>query len=212
MPVIFSEKKRREISGQIKQSALRLFETKGIRKTTVAELAESVGIAKGTFYNFYSTKGQLVAEIMDDFDAAAERELRKKLEGHPKIPVTEFYSFYMELFRPGTAFSFHFQSDDIMLMQEMEETRKFFSEEYAVKNAKLVLDCLDGIRPDVDYGYIANFAKLVNLAIENRNAFCREAFEQNLKALFDLMLQYLRGNADKGSCGVVLGETKKGSK
>ena len=83
MPVIFSEKKRREISGQIKQSALRLFETKGIRKTTVAELAESVGIAKGTFYNFYSTKGQLVAEIMDDFDATAERELRKKLEAVP---------------------------------------------------------------------------------------------------------------------------------
>ena len=74
-----------------------------------------------------------------------------------------------------------------------------------------MLDCLDGIRPDVDYGYIANFAKLVNLAIENRNAFCREAFEQNLKALFDLMLQYLRGNADKGSCGIALGESKKGS-
>ena len=39
MPVIFSEKKRREISDQIKEAALRLFETKGVRKTTVAELA-----------------------------------------------------------------------------------------------------------------------------------------------------------------------------
>lgn len=46
MPVIFSEKKRLEISRQIKEAALSLFETKGIRKTTVAELSESVGIAK----------------------------------------------------------------------------------------------------------------------------------------------------------------------
>ena len=197
MPVIFSEKKRREISDQIKEAALRLFETKGIRKTTVAELAESVGIAKGTFYNFYATKGQLVAEIMDDFNDAAEQELRKKLEGRPKIPVTEFYKYYTELFRPNTAFSFHFGADDIMLMQEMEETKKFFSAEYAEKNVKLVMGFLDGIREDIDYGYIANFAKLVNLAIENRRAFCEDAFERNLQAVFGLMLQYLCGNADK---------------
>lgn len=206
MPVIFNEKKRREISDQIKKEALRLFETKGIRKTTVAELAESVGIAKGTFYNFYTTKGQLVAAIMDDFNDAAEQELRKKLEGRPKIPVTEFYNYYTELFRPNTAFSFHFRADDIMLMQEMEETKKFFSAEYAVKNTKLVMDYLDGIREDIDYGYIANFAKLVNLAIENRIAFCEEAFERNLRAIFGLMLQYLCGNAEKDSYP----HTKKG--
>ena len=206
MPVIFSEKKRREISSQIKEAALRLFETKGIRKTTVAELAESVGIAKGTFYNFYATKGQLVAEIMDDFNDAAEQELRKKLEGRSKINVTEFYNYYMELFRPNTAFSFHFKADDIMLMQEMEETKKFFSAKYAVKNTKLVMDYLDGIREDIDYGYIANFVKLVNLAIENRSAFCEESFDRNLRTIFEIMLQYLCGNSDKDSCP----QTKKG--
>lgn len=208
MPVIFSEKKRQEISRQIKEAALRLFETKGIRKTTVAELAESVGIAKGTFYNFYATKGELVAAIMNDFDAASERELCEKLGGRDKIPVNEFYKHYTELFRPDTAFSFHFSADDIMLMQEMEETRKYFSSEYAVKNAKLVLGYLDGIRPDVDYGYIANFAKLINLAIENRKAFCQETFEQNISGIFSLMLNYLCGNADKGSCC----QSEKGSK
>lgn len=86
MPVIFS-KKRQEISRQIKEAALRLFETKGIHKSTVSELAESVGIAKGTFYNSYATKGQLVAAIMDDFDQASELELRKKFADRDKIPI-----------------------------------------------------------------------------------------------------------------------------
>ena len=40
MPVIFSEKKRQEISRQIKEAALQIFETKGIRKTTVHVNAE----------------------------------------------------------------------------------------------------------------------------------------------------------------------------
>ena len=43
---------------------------------------------------------------MDDFDATSERELQKKFDGRDKIPVTEFYNYYMELFRPDTAFSF----------------------------------------------------------------------------------------------------------
>ena len=94
------------------------------------------------------------------------------------------FNYYVELFRPNTAFSFHFKPDDIALMQEMEETRKYFSAEYAVKNAKLVLDYVEGVREDVDYAYIANFAKLINLAIENRNAFCQEAdFRQEIRRL-----------------------------
>ena len=110
------------------------------------------------------------------------------------------FNYYVELFRPNTAFSFHFKPDDIALMQEMEETRKYFSAEYAVKNAKLVLDYVEDVREDVDYAYIANFAKLINLAIENRDAFCQEAFKQNLKAIFGMMLQYLCGNTDKVPC------------
>ena len=108
----------------------------------------------------------------------------------------------MDLFRPDTAFSFHFNPDDMILMQEMEETKKYFSSEYAVKVAKMVLDYVDGVREDVDYAYIANFAKLINLAIENRNAFCQEAFEKNLRAIFEMMLNYLCGNTDnkKGTC------------
>lgn len=197
MPVIFSEKKRQEISEQIKKAALYLFETKGIRKTTVAELAESVGIAKGTFYNFYATKGELVAAIMEDFNNAADQELIKKFEGRPKIPVTEFFKYYTELFHPNTAFSYHFSADDIMVMQKMDETKKYFSAEEAIKSTKLMMSYLKGVREDVDYAYIANFAKLVNLAIENRSSFCQEAFEQNLQAIFGLMLRYICGNSDK---------------
>ena len=69
---------------------------------------------------------------MDDFDAASERELRNKIGGRDKIPIAEFYKYYVELFRPDTAFSFHFTPDDITVMQEMEETRKFFSQESTV--------------------------------------------------------------------------------
>jgi hypothetical protein len=78
-------------------------------------------------------------------------------------------------------------------MTETEETKRFFSAEDSIRLAQLILSYVDGIRPDVDYVYIVNFAKLINLAIENRAAFCAEAFDKNLDAIFSMMLTYLKG-------------------
>lgn len=41
MPVIFSEEKRKELEKDIKAAALRMFEEKGIRNTTISEIAQT---------------------------------------------------------------------------------------------------------------------------------------------------------------------------
>ena len=196
MPVIFTEEQRGQIKSQIKQKALELFKSKSVRKTTVAELAESVGIAKGTFYNFYASKGALAAEIIEDFNKVSQKELRALLEEKGKIPLDEMYELYRNAFRPEAAFSYHFSPDDICWLMDTEETKKFFDPEQSKEIARLVLGYVDGIREDIDYGYIVNFAKMINLSIENRKAFCEDAFEKNLASIFDVMVNYLRGDGD----------------
>lgn len=193
MPVIFSEEQREQIRRQIKEQAKELFSQKSVRKTSVSELAESVGIAKGTFYHFYASKGALVAEIIDDYNAVSVEALWQMLEKKGKIPLEEFADFYKSAFRPESSFAYHFSPDDIKWMTETEETKHFFNAEDSIRLAQLILSYADGIRPDVDYAYIVNFAKLINLAIENRAAFCAEAFDKNLDAIFGMMLAYLKG-------------------
>lgn len=192
MPIIFSEKQREEIKQKLKGSALNSFENKGVRKTTVAELAKTVGIAKGTFYNFYESKGALIADILADFDEISIRELCKYLEKQERIPIDKMFEIYQNAFRPESAFSFHFTPDDIEWLKETAETKHYFSPEYGIKTAKLILDYVDGIRSDVDYAYVVNIAKLINLMIENRESMCESAFDQNLHSLMELMLTYLR--------------------
>ena len=193
MPIIFSEEQREQIRQQIQAKAKELFSQKSVRKTSVAELAESVGIAKGTFYHFYPSKGALVAEIIDDYNAVSEKALRQMLDTKGRIPLEEFAVFYKNTFRSELAFSYHFSPDDIKWMMETEETRRFFNAEDAIGLTQLILRYVDGIRPDIDYGYIVNFAKLINLAIESRATFCAEAFDRNLDAIFRMMLVYLKG-------------------
>ena len=83
-----------------------------------------------------------------------------------------------------------------------EEPDAEYSVEPKVDGLSVALEYVDGVREAVDYAYLANFAKLVNLAIEHRGAFCQEAFEKNLRTIFDMMLDYLSGNTDngKGTC------------
>ena len=192
MPVIFNEEQREELRKLIKENALKRFEEKGVRKTTVAELTESVGIAKGTFYNFYKSKGELAADILADFDRASETELREQLERNGRIHIDRLFEIYRNVFRPETAFSFHFSPDDIAWLRETEETKHYFASEYGIKTAKLLFDSVDGIRSNIDYEYIVNFAKLINLMIENRSSFCEGAFDRNINAVMQMMLRYLK--------------------
>jgi AcrR family transcriptional regulator len=52
---IFDEH-RKEVKEKIYNAAISLFQSKSYEKTSILEITEFVGVAKGTFYNFYTSK------------------------------------------------------------------------------------------------------------------------------------------------------------
>lgn len=113
MPVIFSEEKRKELEKDIKAAALRMFGEKGIRNTTVSEIAQSVGIAKGTFYNFFESKGKLICSIINDYDQKAYDRIYERLGSEKKMPAADFYKIYSSIFTPENTFFCHIDANDI---------------------------------------------------------------------------------------------------
>lgn len=105
MPVIFSEEKRKELEKDIKAAALRMFGEKGIQNTTVSEIAQSVGIAKGTFYNFFESKGALICSIIDDYDQKAYDRIYERLGSEKKMPAPIFTKYTAAFSPPRTHFS-----------------------------------------------------------------------------------------------------------
>ncbi|MGI6686951.1 MAG: TetR/AcrR family transcriptional regulator [Christensenellales bacterium] len=69
MPRHFSEDEKSEIRKRLVEVGLELFERYGINKTTIGAITDKVGIAKGSFYTFFSSKGDLFMECY-----AKERE------------------------------------------------------------------------------------------------------------------------------------------
>lgn len=75
MPKAFDEKEREAIKERLVKEGRVLFERYGLKKTNVAEISDASGIAKGSFYNFYSSKEELFIDVMDAFEAEFQTEL-----------------------------------------------------------------------------------------------------------------------------------------
>jgi AcrR family transcriptional regulator len=60
MPRIVDKEKKRK---QIAKAAIDIFAWKGFEQTTIQEIADAAGIGKGTFYEYYETKEDIMGDI-----------------------------------------------------------------------------------------------------------------------------------------------------
>lgn len=75
MPKIYSEEEKKHIIQRLKEEANILMQEKGVKKTTVDELVQRVGIPKGTFYLFYPSKEMLLFDVAQDFHGQVDEHM-----------------------------------------------------------------------------------------------------------------------------------------
>jgi AcrR family transcriptional regulator len=68
MPKAFTEQEKEIIRQQMLEKGKKLFEKQGLKKTSVNELAQAVGISKGAFYLFYDSKEELFMQILEGLE------------------------------------------------------------------------------------------------------------------------------------------------
>ena len=65
MPTKFSTQEKQLIKENLVKKATEYFTQYGFSKTSVKELTEAVGISKGSFYNFFNSKEELLFEVFE---------------------------------------------------------------------------------------------------------------------------------------------------
>lgn len=75
MPVGFTEKEKKKIKTELIEQGKKLFSLYGLKKTTIKDITEAVGIAQGSFYKFYCSKEELYFEILK----IEEQKIRQKI-------------------------------------------------------------------------------------------------------------------------------------
>ncbi len=98
MPKIFNDKQREEMNRRILHEGRALFRKKGFLKTSVNEITDAVGIAKGTFYNFYDSKEALFMAVLGEFEKEKFTMIDQCFT-HDGNPVKELESFLVLMYQ-----------------------------------------------------------------------------------------------------------------
>jgi AcrR family transcriptional regulator len=83
MPRAFTDTERAAIRERLLAAGKDLFARRGIRATTVEQLARAAGVSKGAFYVFYPSKEALFFAIVEEVETAMQARLEQQVAAAP---------------------------------------------------------------------------------------------------------------------------------
>jgi len=98
MPTGFSKKENENIKKELIKKGRKLFSVYGLKKTTISDLTEAVGIAQGTFYNFFDSKEELYFDILDIEGQQLRQDLTKYKKQIIKNPKKGIKALLLEAY------------------------------------------------------------------------------------------------------------------
>ena len=198
MPKAFSEHEKETILTQMREKGKKLFEKHGLKKTSVDEVTEAVGISKGAFYLFYESKEELFLDILEqlekeiqtsilEFTLTSKADARKNVSTMLKrflvtwddYPLLKNFSKsdfdYLERKIPVQRIQQHVQSDT-------EFTSNF------IKKIKH-----EGIIVKVSPRVVSNLIKSLFFIGLHRQDLGEDAYEEAINVMIDLVAGYVVG-------------------
>jgi AcrR family transcriptional regulator len=106
------------------QQAYHLFIENGVKATSIQDIIEYSGISKGTFYNYFSSKNELLIEVCGYLFGIIEQERNELLIGRDKSDV-EIFIRQLELQLKENKAMKLFKLLDEMFHQDDQEVRRF---------------------------------------------------------------------------------------
>jgi AcrR family transcriptional regulator len=189
--------KNMDMRKKIYQSAKKSFVDKGFKKTNIAGIMDDVGMAVGSFYNYYQSKEEVFIEIFLDENRKQKKKLLKNLDLdlEPKIVITQIIEKNYEGMRKNSILS---QWYDQYTYQIIE---KVFKDKGGLSSVDFIYDFFtdiiekwqgDGkIRKDIDVKVIMKLFYAMIFIDANKNEIGFSYFPELTTLLADFIIQGL---------------------
>jgi len=194
MPQIFSYERKSEIRKQLILRGRQMMLERGITGMNIEEIAFSAGIAKGTFYNFFPSKQKFILEIFYDYEQEKIDRLRELAEEKKgQLSVDEMLEWYKTLYIREENPMFGISRKDMEWIRKKIPPEELFRPEIDIETGRLIISMLKDARSDIDYRVLANFPKMIELAVQNSDSLHSEVLDVNFQMIIGLMISYVTG-------------------
>jgi len=151
-----------EVYERIIDTAIGLIKKNGVTHTSVSKITELVGIGKGTFYNYFSSKEELLYVLMKKQSEESGQDFINRLNGREKMTSEEGKAFLRYIIERDTIVYSYMTKADMKKMEKILDEEKYRNvsiDEDPFSGVRAYLSHVEGIKDDID---IKTFARLVN--------------------------------------------------
>lgn len=188
MPKIFSQEEREIIRMKLIKAGIHELESKSYRNIAVDTLAAKVGIAKGTFYNFFSSKEAYFYEIMQFIKEENRNDLKKLLlceKTQKEEVVSCLYHRYTKI---KTVYDY-FTSEEMKLI--MRKLPNGDEANDSVDFAEWICENLSVSAKEQKAKVLVNMCNIMAMAASNREMLEPSAYEETILVFCNAIADYI---------------------
>jgi AcrR family transcriptional regulator len=193
MSKLFNLQERESIRIQMLEIGFKLVKEFGMTHTSVEKITKSIGIGKGTFYQYFPSKEVFIYEIIVYQREQKKQKFEYLLNGRERMPSNEAKLYFDELITPGESILTYLTTNDINKLRVSLPEEYFFDPEKDIVTTQILLQHIDGINKELDYKVVANLAKIIGITAESIELLHPEALDTTFQLLKLLLFNYIFG-------------------
>lgn len=193
MPVrVFSEEEKEMLRRKMLEEGFPLLKQHGVTHMSVSKITDAAGIGTSTFYNFWRSKEEYLADLIlhhrqkmlpvlipEDVRLGKRKLGREDAKRYLYALVDKEISIYPHLTL----------EDEAKIFRNTDEFKPDFEKETAITAG--LLRYLEGARSDANFGVVANLSKILVIAAESREELHESAYDATLEALIEALLDQI---------------------
>ena len=189
VPKIYSQEKRQEIRKQIMDIGLELIKQYGIKKMSIEQITKKVGIAQGTFYNFFDSKEMLVYGLANAYQERINQKVEEVIQIKGYLDRGNLRELYYDMILKD--------EDNVYRFLKREDIQAFLTRLPSeclskISDAKMQMEInlryVNEKKEKYDLDMIFNWIQVMNLIVENKDILIDSGIEKIVQKMIENML------------------------
>ena len=190
MPQIFDKIGRDKIRTQLLDTGFELIKQYGMKKTSVSQIAKKAGIATGTFYNFFPSKEEFIYQLVV-YKRESVKAAFEELTAGGKADRERFRQYLCRIYLEDNDVFQYLSDEEIDILRSRWKEEYWKNERNDEQTSKWVLECLSGLKADVNWKVFANFTKSISLIRHGKDKLYAEEYETTIEMFIDAIIDHL---------------------
>ncbi len=189
MPRIFSDREREEKRVLMFGAGLELIKRHGYTHASVEKIAKAAGLGKSTFYNFFSSKEDFMAQLIEYVRTVFRQQVDDARNKEGMLSKDALKRILRSIIYDENSVYQYLSSEEKRKILQSQQGGLSPDLDEETQVLKWLFSRCEGVRSNLAYAEISNLLKLLAAASGDREIFHAEGYERMMDDLYALLFE-----------------------